>query len=196
MTSTNKEASIYRLSKPTRQEKLELIYEYGIEKAAQLLGIDEEVLENSVTTKNYSDTLNSTEKRHNSPIKNSKENPLVIELITKNYQYLKDRCVKTDIDEDHFNDVFLTMTYKYNVEDNFNAAFIHQFNIQKMQYQLDKNVSEFSFKSFDECPEAENMFQYELDEPIIETKSKFFSNEFITKLKQNALHKQAPKTEY
>lgn len=194
VSNEQKEGTSWRNRKPTRKEKIDLIYEYGINEAADILQTEEEILLNSVNESTSQNYIRTYERRSQSAINNSRENLLVMDLISKNYEYLWKRCVKSEIDEDLFNDTLLHMTVKYNEEDDFLAEFIHQFYLLKMQYNLDKKVLDFNVDRLDDHPEIENKLKYEAEEPVLKPVTKLFSNEFINSIK-NALPKEARETE-
>ncbi len=69
-------------------------------------------------------------------------NEVVNQLLTQHYHYLHSLLVKTEQDEDTFNDTYLKLTYTYNPEQDFIEQFKHQFyNFQYAYEQDDKNAN-------------------------------------------------------
>lgn len=93
-------------------------------------------------------------------IEKAQPNEEVARLLSKHYQKLHSMLVKTESDEDIFNDTFLKLTYNYNPEQDFIQQFCYYFNLLKGAYFRDsKNVIiipiETEYADFEEAPETE-----------------------------------------
>lgn len=70
-------------------------------------------------------------------------NTEVNQLLVQHYQYLHSRLVKSEKDEDTFNDTYLKLTYKYDSSKDFVEQFIYYFNLLKGAYLRDDKVANY-----------------------------------------------------
>lgn len=136
--------------KPSIKERFNLIYEYGTEKAAELCGMSEESFIDSINYIGREKSLTSYTKANNAALTKSKENPEVMELMTKHYDFLRKKLVRNDNDADMFGDCILYLTYKYNPEEDFIAQFITQFNKIRWTHSLDKKQVDIAMENIDD----------------------------------------------
>lgn len=86
-------------------------------------------------------------------IRKAKPNPEVSQLLQKYYTQLHTVLVKTEQDEDTFNDAFLKMTYCYNADSDFVQQFTYQFNLLKGSYYRYDRQSNWFINHTDNLPE-------------------------------------------
>ena len=67
----------------------------------------------------------------------------VNQLLTQHYQYLHSLLVKTEQDEDTFNDTYLKLTYLYDNTKDFIEQFKYYFNLLKGAYLRDDRVANY-----------------------------------------------------
>lgn len=137
-------------SKPSIEERFNLIYEYGVERAAELCGMSEDNLLDSINYKDYSKAMSAHSKAQNTSIDKSVENPEVMKLVEKHYEYLRNRLVHSDDDADCFGDCILNMTYRYNPEEDFIIQFVRHFKGVKGTRTLDKKLVDINIKNIDD----------------------------------------------
>lgn len=70
-------------------------------------------------------------------------NPEVSRLLTKHYQQLHSMLVKSEADEDIFNDTYLKLTYNYNPDKDFVGQYKYYFNLLKGAYYRDNKVTNY-----------------------------------------------------
>lgn len=93
-------------------------------------------------------------------IEKAQPNEEVARLLSKHYQKLHSMLVKTESDEDIFNDTFLKLTYNYNPEQDYIEQYCYYFNLLKGAYFRDsRNIIiipiETEYADFEEAPETE-----------------------------------------
>ena len=76
-------------------------------------------------------------------IDKARHNPAVSKLLNKHYKQLHSMLVKSEADEDVFNDTYLKITYKYNPEKDFVEQFKWLFNQLKGAYYRDDRANHF-----------------------------------------------------
>ena len=77
-------------------------------------------------------------------------NPEVNRLLNKHYQQLHTMLVKSEADEDIFNDTYLKLTYNYNPDSDFIQQYQYYFNLLKGAYYRDNIVSSYLVVPIDE----------------------------------------------
>ena len=161
--------SFYKLKDkyPTFEELLSYVYEYGIENTAEKYNLDVDWIQKKLDNKK----VEWRTRNISNLIKKSKENPAVMELIGKHYEYLRKRCIWVDEDEDTFNDTVLKITYNYNPEIDFAQQFIHQFNLEKRYKYDEKKLNSYLYQKLDDKPDFDI-------EDIIEEDNKSTNNVF------------------
>lgn len=70
-------------------------------------------------------------------------NDEVNQLLVKHYQYLHSLLVRSEQDEDTFNDTYLKLTYKYDSSKDFVEQFIYYYNLLKGAYIRDDKVANY-----------------------------------------------------
>lgn len=70
-------------------------------------------------------------------------NSQVNQLLAKHYKYLHSILVKSNSDEDTFNDTYLKLTYNYNPDKDFIQQFKYYFYLLKGAYQRDDKVENY-----------------------------------------------------
>lgn len=91
-------------------------------------------------------------------IRKAQNNPVVSQLLEQHYIKLHTALVKSDDDEDTFNDTYIKMTYCYKSGQDFMKQFTYQFNLLKgSYYRYDKQANWFiSYKDqLPDSPESE-----------------------------------------
>lgn len=96
-------------------------------------------------------------------------NEVVNNLLTKHYQQLYKMLVKSEQDEDIFNDTYLKLTYNYNPDSDFIQQYQYYFNLLKGAYYRDDKVTNYLVVAIDDkdYPDVEE------PEPIITNNANF-----------------------
>ena len=96
-------------------------------------------------------------------------NEVVSNLLTKHYQQLYKMLVKSEQDEDIFNDTYLKLTYNYNPDSDFIQQYQYYFNLLKGAYYRDDKVTNYLVVAIDDkdYPDVEE------PEPIITNNANF-----------------------
>lgn len=105
-------------------------------------------------------------------------NPVVSELLTKHYHYLHSTLVKSEADEDIFNDTFLKLTYNYNPDKDFIQQYQYYFKLLKGAYYRDSKVTNYLV-----IPIGDRDFAEEESEQIINTTNADFIETIKTEIK-------------
>lgn len=134
-----------------------------------------------------------TKSRSTLKIQNSVENPDFMKLLEVNYQVLRDKCIKSDIDEDYFSDTILQMTIKWSPELDFIDQFHHQFCIVKLQSSLDSKATLGMYQYIDDENNHTQIID-EVEEQKEPNYNNVFSKEDIKELIEYADNKQRKKT--
>lgn len=102
-------------------------------------------------------------------IDKSQYNEVVSNLLTKHYQQLYKMLVKSEQDEDIFNDTYLKLTYNYNPDSDFIQQYQYYFNLLKGAYYRDDKVTNYLVVAIDDkdYPDVEE------PEPIITNNANF-----------------------
>lgn len=108
-------------------------------------------------------------------------------MFTKHYRYLHRELVKTDEDEDTFNDTFLKLTYNYDPDKDFVEQYKYYFNLLKGAYQRADKVEQYRISSIEGFDVADLVSE---EEPVGDKKTKF--SELKNSI-HNAVHKEANK---
>lgn len=87
----------------------------------------------------------------------------VNQLLTTHYHYLHSLLVKSEQDEDTFNDTYLKLTYSYNSDQDFVEQFKHQFYNLRYAYEQDDKVANYYMQLGEVYDKAEDSFS---EEPI------------------------------
>ena len=82
-------------------------------------------------------------KRMQINIDKAQHNTEVSRLLTKHYQQLHSMLVKSELDEDVFNDTYLKLTYNYNPEKDFVQQYKYYFNLLKGAYYRDNKITSY-----------------------------------------------------
>lgn len=118
----------------------------------------------------------SSYKRKQVNISKATFNDEVNRLMEIYYKQLHSLLVKSEQDQDTFNDTYLKLTYNYNPEKNFIEQFKYYFNLLKGAYFRDDKVANY-YLSFSDVPDI----TYKTDEEEVKTDKKIS----INKLKQS-----------
>lgn len=118
----------------------------------------------------------SSYKRKQVNISKATFNDEVNRLMEIYYKQLHSLLVKSEQDQDTFNDTYLKLTYNYNPEKNFIEQFKYYFNLLKGAYYRDDKVANY-YLSFSDVPDI----TYKTDEEEEKTDKKIS----INKLKQS-----------
>ena len=96
-------------------------------------------------------------------------NEVVSNLLIKHYQQLYKMLVKSEQDEDIFNDTYLKLTYNYNPDSDFIQQYQYYFNLLKGAYYRDDKVTNYLVVAIDDkdYPDVEE------PEPIITNNANF-----------------------
>lgn len=87
----------------------------------------------------------------------------VNQLLTTHYHYLHSLLVKSEQDEDTFNDTYLKLTYLYDNSKDFIEQFKYYFNLLKGAYYRDDQVANYYMQLGEVYDKAEDSFS---EEPI------------------------------
>ena len=79
-------------------------------------------------------------KRMQVNIDKARHNPAVSKLLNKHYKQLHSMLVKSEADEDVFNDTYLKLTYNYKPDTDFIKQYCYYFNLLKGAYYRDSKV--------------------------------------------------------
>lgn len=79
-------------------------------------------------------------------------NSAVNALMEKHYKQLHSQLVKSEQDQDTFNDTFLKLTYNYNPEQDFIEQFKYYFKLLKGAYYRDDRIANY-FLTFSDVPD-------------------------------------------
>lgn len=114
--------------------------------------------------------------------------------LQQHYKYLHSLLVKSDKDEDTFNDTFLKLTYNYDSEKDFIDQFIYYFNLLKGAYYRDDKVANYYLDIVDDYTgiDKEEIEYYE-DAPVKKTSINDLKNKIhnaISKEKQKRASKK------
>lgn len=82
-------------------------------------------------------------RRMQNNIDKAQYNVIVSNLLTKHYQQLYSMLVKSEADEDIFNDTYLKLTYNYNPDSDFIQQYKYYFNLLKGAYYRDDKVTNY-----------------------------------------------------
>ena len=82
-------------------------------------------------------------RRMQNNIDNAQYNAEVGKLLTKHYKQLYSMLVKSELDEDIFNDTYLKLTYNYNPDSDFIQQYQYYFNLLKGAYYRDDKVTNY-----------------------------------------------------
>lgn len=112
-------------------------------------------------------------RRMQNNIDNAYNNPIVSNLLNKHYKQLHSMLVKSELDEDIFNDTYLKLTYNYNPDSDFIQQYQYYFNLLKGAYYRDDKVTNYIVvpiedKDFAE-PEEEPVITNSTNADFIET---------------------------
>lgn len=112
-------------------------------------------------------------RRMQNNIDNAYNNPEVSNLLNKHYKQLHSMLVKSELDEDIFNDTYLKLTYNYNPDSDFIQQYQYYFNLLKGAYYRDDKVTNYIVvpiedKDFAE-PEEEPVITNSTNADFIET---------------------------
>lgn len=118
----------------------------------------------------------SSYKRKQVNISKATFNDEVNRLMEIYYKQLHSLLVKSEQDQDTFNDTYLKLTYNYNPEKNFIEQFKYYFNLLKGAYYRDDRVANY-YLSLSDIPDI----SYKTDEEEVKTEEKIS----MDKLKQN-----------
>lgn len=138
-----------RWEKISTSEKIDLIYEYGLEKASELLNLTVEELEQSITYTEYDKSLTSFTKTNTNNLNKSIENPEALKLAGENYEYLRKLLVKDDDTEDLFHETILYITYNYDPEVDFCTQFVNKFRSRRKTFLSDKKFVDINITDID-----------------------------------------------
>lgn len=97
-------------------------------------------------------------------------NDEVNQLLVKHYQYLHSLLVKSEQDEDTFNDTYLKLTYKYDSSKDFVEQFIYYFNLLKGAYLRDDKVANYYLQLGEVYDKGDMYFDTDTDAPDKEDK--------------------------
>ena len=89
-------------------------------------------------------------------------NPVVSELLSKHYKQLYSLLVKSEADEEIFNDTYLKLTYNYNPDSDFIQQYKYYFNLIKGAYYRDSKVTNYLV-----IPIGDKDFSEDEVEPVI-----------------------------
>ena len=118
----------------------------------------------------------SSYKRKQVNISKATFNDEVNRLMEIYYKQLHSLLVKSEQDQDTFNDTYLKLTYNYNPEKDFIEQFKYYFNLLKGAYFRDDKVANY-YLSLSDVPDI----SYKTDEEEVKTEEKIS----MDKLKQN-----------
>lgn len=79
-------------------------------------------------------------------------NSAVNALMEKHYKQLHSQLVKSEQDQDTFNDTFLKLTYNYNPEQDFIEQFKYYFKLLKGAYYRDDRIANY-YLTFSDVPD-------------------------------------------
>lgn len=114
-------------------------------------------------------------------------NQEVSNLTEQNYKYLHNLLVKTDEDNDTFNDTFIKVSREYNPDVDFIQQYLEQFKRLKGQYYRYDKCNNYQFSKVESYTDK----QLNLPEPEVINIS---SNEgFIQKIKDYAISEKIKK---
>lgn len=85
----------------------------------------------------------SSYKRKQVNIDKAIPNSEVSRLLQLHYKYLHSLLVKSDRDEEIFNDTYLKLTYNYNPEKDFIEQYVYYFKLLKGAYYRDDKVANY-----------------------------------------------------
>ena len=108
-------------------------------------------------------------------IKRSQINEEAMRLLNQNYNFLYNELVKTDNDRDLFNDTVLSISYKYNPDNEFNEQFIFHFKSNQVGLTQENKIRNYLIQ---EIPENYDIIE---DEPE-HNEDKITMNDFINDL--------------
>lgn len=114
-------------------------------------------------------------------------NSAVNALMEKHYKQLHSQLVKSEQDQDTFNDTFLKLTYNYNPEQDFTEQFKYYFKLLKGAYFRDDKVANY-YLSLTEVPDV----TYQSD-VVEETKEKISMIDLKQKVQNYANFKKGQK---
>ena len=115
-------------------------------------------------------------------IKRSQINEEAMRLLNQNYNFLYNELVKTENDQDLFNDTVLSISYKYNPDNEFNEQFIFHFKSNQVGLTQENKIRNYLIQ---EIPENYDIIE---DEPEY-NEDKITMNDFINDL-NNANNKK------
>ena len=107
--------------------------------------------------------------------KRSQINEEAMRLLNQNYNFLYNELVKTDNDRDLFNDTVLSISYKYNPDNEFNEQFIFHFKSNQVGLTQENKIRNYLIQ---EIPENYDIIE---DEPE-HNEDKITMNDFINDL--------------
>lgn len=129
----------------------------------------------------------SSYKRKQVNISKATFNDDVNRLMQINYKKLHSSLVKSEQDQDTFNDTFLKLTYNYNPEQDFTEQFKYYFKLLKGAYFRDDKVANY-YLSLTEVPDV----TYQSD-VVEETKEKISMIDLKQKVQNYANFKKGQK---
>ena len=110
----------------------------------------------------------SSYKRKQANIEKAIYNNEVSYYIQQHYQYLHSILVKSDKDEDTFNDTYLKLTYNYNSDKDFIEQYLYCFNLLKGAYYRDDKVANFYLDLVDSYDKIDMPNQLDQDDESID----------------------------
>lgn len=116
-------------------------------------------------------------KRMQINIDKAQHNSEVSRLLTIHYKQLHSMLVKSEADEDIFNDTYLKLTYNYNPDSDFIQQYQYYFNLLKGAYYRDSKVTNYIV-----VPIEDRDFSDEAEEPIINTTNADFIETLKTEI--------------
>lgn len=105
-------------------------------------------------------------------------NAEVGKLLTKHYKQLYSMLVKSELDEDIFNDTYLKLTYNYNPDSDFIQQYQYYFNLLKGAYYRDDKVTNYLVVPIEDKDYAEPE-----EEPVINNTNADFIEALKTEIK-------------
>lgn len=151
------------------QERFNYIYEYGLEKAAELLNVDSETLEKSIVEINWNKSATSFNRTTTNNANKAIENPEAMKLLEENYEYLRKLLVK-DWDEDSedlFHETVLYISYKFNPKLDFCTQFVKLFRSRRKLFMSDKKFVDINIEQIDDWEPLHHSLRNDDNEPII-----------------------------
>ena len=117
-------------------------------------------------------------RRMQNNIDNAQYNTEVGQLLTKHYKQLHSMLVKSELDEDIFNDTYLKITYNYNPDSDFIQQYQYYFNLLKGAYYRDDKVTNYLVVPIEDKDYAEPE-----EEPVINNTNADFIEALKTEIK-------------